>query len=114
MRNARFFIGTSIIAILVASFAIFGLYKAKDFLMGPEIIIKSPSNGQTVSSSYLEITGTTKNISSLRLNGNQIFTDEKGFFKQGLLLARGYSIIEISAQDKFGRNVEKKLEIIMK
>lgn len=114
MRNARFFIGTTVIAILAASFAVFGLYKAKDFLSGPEITVKSPSNGQTISNSYLEITGMAKNISSLRLNGNQIFTDEKGFFKQGLLLAKGYSIIEISAQDKFGRNVEKKLEIIMK
>lgn len=114
MRNARFFIGTTVIVILVASFAVFGVYKAKDFLGGPEIIIESPANGQTVSNSYLEITGTAKNISSLHLNGNQIFTDEKGFFKQGLLLAKGYSIIQIEAKDKFGRNIEKKLEIIMK
>ncbi|MBU3926023.1 hypothetical protein KJ763_02555 [Patescibacteria group bacterium] len=114
MRNIRFFLGIGFIIILVISFTFFGFYKAKDFLNGPKINIDSPDNGQVVSISYLEIKGSVKNIASLNLNGLQIFTDEKGFFKQGLLLAKGYSIIKISAQDKFGRSVEKKLGIIFK
>lgn len=112
--NIRFFVGIIVIAVLVASFAVFGFYRAKDFLRGPKIIIESPGNGQTISSSYLEIKGSAKNVAVIYLNGRQIFTDEKGIFNESLLLARGYNIIEMSAQDKFGRNIEKKLEVVFR
>lgn len=112
--NVRFFVGIMVIAVLVVGFAVFGFYKAGDFLKGPKIIIESPGNGETISSSYLEIKGTAKNVAIIHLNGRQIFTDQNGNFKENLLLARGYNIIKMSAQDKFGRNIEKKLEVVFK
>jgi len=112
MTRSVFKIG--VIIILVTGFAIYGLYKSKDFLRGPKISIESPSNGQTVSNSYLEIRGAAKNVSLLYLNGRQIFTDRNGLFKENLLLARGYNIIEVSAQDKFGRKIKERREIILR
>ncbi|MBI4692161.1 MAG: hypothetical protein HY773_01825 [Candidatus Terrybacteria bacterium] len=102
------------IIILVVGFAAYGLYKSKDFLGGPKIIIESPVNGQTVSNSYLEIKGAAKNVSLLYLNGRQIFTDRNGVFKENLLLARGYNIIEVSAKDKFNREIRLKREVVLK
>lgn len=103
-----------VIAILVGGFVFYGLYKSEDFLRGPKIIIESPANGQTVSNSYLEIRGAAKNVSLLYLNGRQIFTDKNGIFKENLLLARGYNIIEVSAKDKFNREIKLKREIVLK
>lgn len=99
---------------LLVVFGAYWLYKSWNFLEGPKIFIESPKNYQTVSDSYLEITGKAKNIAMLYLNGRQIFTDETGFFKEGLLLARGYNIIEVAGRDKFNRDIKKRLEIVLK
>jgi hypothetical protein len=112
--KSQLFFGSGLLILLIFSFGIFGLYKARDFLLGPKIVIESPSNGQTVSSSYLEIKGAAKNISLLYLNGRQIFTDQEGNFKENLLLARGYNIIEVSAKDKFNREARIKREVVLK
>jgi len=103
-----------IIGILLVIFMLFGLYKAKDFLVGPKIVIESPLDGQTISNSYLEIRGAAKNVSLLYFNGRQIFTDQNGNFKENLLLARGYNILQIEAKDKFNREVKIKREVVLK
>ena len=112
MTRSVFKVG--VIIILIGGFVFYGLYKSKDFLTGPKIIIESPANGQTVSNSYLEIKGAAKNVSLLYLNGRQIFTDKNGIFKENLLLARGYNIIEVSAKDKFNREIKLKREVVLK
>jgi len=103
-----------IIAVLVGGFSFYGLFKAWDFLVGPKIIIESPKDGETFSSSYIEIKGEVKNVSFLSLDGRQIFADQNGNFKEGLLLARGYNIIELSAKDKFNREIKIKREVVLK
>ncbi len=108
------FLNIGIIILLVLSFGFYGIYKSWGFLKGPEIIIESPSDFQKADNSYLEIKGRAKYVSNLELNGNQIFTDENGDFKEDLLLAKGYNIIVIEAQDKFGRMAKEKREIVLK
>jgi hypothetical protein len=103
-----------IILIPVIIFLFYGLYRARNFLIGPKIVIESPSHGQIVASSDLEIKGVAKNVSLLYFNGRQIFTDQNGNFKENLLLARGYNIIEVSATDKFGRKKKERREIVLK
>ncbi len=89
------------------------LYQGRGYLFGPQIFIESPKIGEVVSTSYIEVKGRVLNISSLSLNGRQIFTDEHGVFSEGLLLARGYNIIELTATDKFGRVKKEKREVIL-
>jgi len=103
-----------IIAVLVGGFSFYGLFKAWDFLVGPKISIESPKDGETLSSSYLEVKGMAKNISLLFLDGRQIFAGQDGIFKESLLLARGYNIIELSAKDKFNREIKIKREVVLK
>ncbi len=103
-----------IILILIFLFAVYGLFKAENFLLGPKIIIESPQNGETFTNSAVEIEGRVKNISLFYLNGRQIFTDEKGNFKESLLLARGYNIVELKAKDKFNREVKETRELVLK
>jgi hypothetical protein len=103
-----------IILLPIALFAAFGAYNGKNFLEGPKINVEFPSDRQTISNSYIEVKGSAKNISKITLNGRQIFTDKNGFFKENLLLASGYNIIQIEASDKFGRNITKQLQTVLK
>lgn len=112
LKKTKILTGLGMIVFLLLSFGIYGLYKAKAFLSGPNITIEYPSNGQGIKQSFTEIIGKTSNISSLFLNGRQIFTDKDGNFKGDLLLADGYNIIELSGADKFGRKVKEKLELV--
>lgn len=100
------------VILLLLSFGVYGMYKARAFLGGPRIAIDYPKNGQEVEKSFTEITGRATNIASLFLNGRQIFTDKDGRFKGDLLLAEGYNIIEVSGADKFGRATKEKLELV--
>ena len=112
LGESKILTSLGIVILLLLSFGVYGLYKAKAFLEGPQIIIESPIDGQGVEESFTEIIGKTSNISTLFLNGKQIFTDKDGRFKDNLLLAEGYNIIEVSGADKFGRATKEKLELV--
>lgn len=103
-----------VILIFILIFTIYTFIKAENFLLGPTIIIETPENGQVFSASNVAIQGWAKNISLLYLNGRQIFTDKDGSFKESLLLARGYDIIELRAKDKFGRETKVQREVVLK
>lgn len=98
---------------MVAFLAGYFLYQARGYLFGPKITLDNPLAGEVIHDSYLEVKGQALNISSLSLNGRQIFTDENGNFKEGLLLAKGYNIIELTATDKFGRVKKEKREVVL-
>lgn len=101
---------------VVFAFAIFGygFFQAKNVILGPIIKINHPQNGASVETSLVEIEGLAKNISRISMDGNQIFTDERGIFKEKLLLSYGYNIITIEARDRFGRETVKMLELVYK
>lgn len=103
-----------IVLILIFLFVVYGLFRAENFLLGPKIVIETPKNGQVFTTSAIEIEGWVKNISLFYLNGRQIFTDKEGNFKESLLLARGYNIIEVRAKDKFNREIKEIRELVLK
>lgn len=113
-KKINFLLKFGAILILVAGFASYGLYKAEVFREGPEITVNKPQDGQTLKNSLVEISGSARNISSISLDGRPIFIDEKGFFKENLLLAKGYNIIEVQAVDKFGKKVKKTIKVVLK
>ena len=112
LKKTKILTSVGMVILLLLSFGVYGMYKAKAFLEGPNITIESPLNGQEVEEFSTEITGKTSGISTLFLNGRQIFTDKEGRFREDLLLAEGYNIIEVSGADKFGRAVKEKLELV--
>jgi hypothetical protein len=102
-----------LIVLIVGFLGIYFLFQARGYLFGPKITLDSPLDGETIHNSYFKVKGQALNVSSLSLNGRQIFTDENGNFSESLLLARGYNIIELTAQDKFGRVRKEKREVIL-
>jgi len=87
-------------------------FQMQNIIIGPVITVSDPTNGASLASSRVEVIGTTRNISSINLNDRQIFIDEKGDFKEKLLLSPGYNIITLRAEDKFGRETKNVLELV--
>lgn len=101
-----------VFATLLACILGYTYFQMQSLVTGPIITVLEPQNGAVVTSSHIEIKGTTKNISSINLNDRLIFIDESGAFKEKLLLSPGYNIITLRAEDKFGRNTKDTLELV--
>lgn len=102
------YVGT-ILAIIILSYTGFEM---KDVIAGPRISVDSPSNGATVVAGLVSLTGSAEHIALLQVNGNELFTDLKGRFTKDILLSEGYNVIEVRAEDRFGRRIEKKIELV--
>ena len=81
------------------------------YLKGPQLNITSPTSGTSTDQTFISIEGFAGNVSFITMNDNQIFIDESGVFKEKLLLAPGYNIIEVKAKDRFGRIISRKVYI---
>ena len=107
---------TKLIAILlfIALIGLYGYSKSSDFLRGPAIVVKTPTDNETIDGSFTTVTGQAKRITKLYLNDYQIFTDKDGYFNESLLLLPGYNILKLRAEDDFERAVVKIIELVSK
>jgi len=103
-----------IISILLLFLLGYTFYEIQKIVYGPKITIFSPKNGSTLSDSLTEVSGVAQNIKEISLNDRKIFIDEKGNFKEEMLLSPGYNAFTLKATDKFGRKTEKIIEVIYK
>lgn len=87
-------------------------FQTRNLIRGPQITITSPASGSKLAQASVDITGQAQLISRLSLNDNPIFTDQEGNFSQKLLLAPGYNIIKVEAQDRFNRTISKTIQLI--
>lgn len=105
------FTGLSFIACVLIAYS---FYQARFLLEGPQVAVWDPQDGSIVFQSVLDIQGEAKNISKLSLDGRQIFVNEQGVFKERILLSEGMNAITFNAQDKFGRETQKTIELFFK
>ncbi len=89
-------------------------YQSRALISGPKITIEYPKDGDSFDNSLVEIKGNTKNITRISLNDKIISVDETGSFNGKLLIYKGLNIIELRAEDKFGREVNKKLRLVLR
>ena len=101
----------AIAAVLILGYA---YSRTADLLRVPRIIIIEPVNGSTITSSPTYIKGYVEHSVILMLNGRTIFSNKKGEFEERILLAPGYNILEVRAEDKFGRIATTKIEVVKK
>lgn len=104
--------------ILVATIVIgYAAYRSQYIVRGPIITITYPSETATVTltpNQPLIIEGNIQNSVSVSLNGRKIYLNEKGEFREQLLLAKGYAIITVKAEDRYKRVSQKTLELMIK
>ncbi len=108
------YIKFSVVFVVVILLAVYFFNQSKVFLLGPQLKIDNPINGQTLTDSFVLVNGVASNVVALLINDQVILIDSFGNFNKNLILARGYNIIELIARDKFNREVYKKLEVTVK
>lgn len=110
--KGKVLIKIAVIILLLGAISGYAFFQARNLIKGPELLVRTPTNGTTTTSSLISLSGTAKNISFISLNDRQIYVDKNGNFDEELILAPGYNVWTLQAKDKFGRIVTKKLELV--
>lgn len=108
--NVRRFLIISSVVLLIS----YGIFNARNLLIGPTIEIFSPLNNSETNSNVLEVKGLAKNISFISLNEKPIFITPDGFFDEKLLLSPGFNIIEVKAKDRFRQEEKEVIRVYYK
>ncbi len=91
---------------------IYAFFSAHDLIFGVKIKNVNLVDGTTVTENIQKVTGNARNATNLTLNGREISVDQNGNFNETIALLKGYNIVNIKAQDKFGYVDEKDYKII--
>lgn len=93
------------VILLIVIFITYLIFQARFLIIGPQLALNNepPVNN---TSRVVELSGTATNITHLWLNDRPIFTDEKGHFKEELILENGYTITTLKARDRYGRETK--------
>ncbi len=101
--------GISFIVLIIFGYS---LFQAKNLIIGPTFTIETPQDGATLGNEVFTVKGVAHNVASITLNDSPIFIDEQGVFEEKLIAPLGYSIIELSVADRFGRRKTEYLHLI--
>lgn len=102
-----------ILSVLGVILLAYVLFQARFLILGPRISIESPRDAEEVYSPLLTLEGQAENVARIELNGRQIFVDEEGRWSEKLLLSPGTSIMTLTARDRFGREDEAQVRVIL-
>ncbi len=108
--NVRLFVIILSVLLLVS----YGIFNARNLIMGPTIEIFSPAKDMETEENVLTLKGKARNITFISVNEKSIFVDMEGLFEEKLLLSPGSNIIEIKARDRFKKETRKTIKIYYK
>ena len=113
-RNLKFVLGFGFVLLVILGIGIYAYRQSIEYIRGPQILINEPKDGSAFIHAPILISGNAQNTSQITLNDSPISIDSRGNFNQKILLMPGYNIITIRAQDRFGKKVQKTLELVYK
>lgn len=91
----------------------YSLFQARALIVGPRIWITNIEDGYVAMGPLVIVEGQSENIAWLSLNDRQIFTDEEGFWSEKLIVSKGLNVMTMRARDRFGRETENQVRIIL-
>ncbi|MEK7219066.1 MAG: hypothetical protein AAB687_00125 [Patescibacteria group bacterium] len=91
---------------------VYAFFRSHDLIFGVKIKNVNMVDGTKIENKIQKITGNAKNATKLTLNGREISIDQRGNFDETIVLLKGYNMVNIRAQDKFGYVNEKNYQII--
>ncbi len=102
----------ALLSILLLFMVFYGFFRSKDLIFGVKIKNVNITDGMKSDTDMLKISGNTKNVKVLTLDGREIFVDQAGNFEETIALHPGYNIVDIKAKDYFGGSDEKIYKVI--
>ncbi len=79
----------------------------------PTLEILGPTQNMVTSQGIVEIVGETDPEAQVRINGQVVFTNEAGEFKESVVLHAGSNVIEISSESKHGKQVIEYRRVVV-
>lgn len=103
-------IATLIALLLLASY---GVVKGLPVVLGPEITLSSPTDGQAFEGGLVLVEGVAKRTENLSLNEAVLLIDASGHFSTTLVLPQGGAILSLTATDRFGKSTSLRRTIFV-
>jgi hypothetical protein len=97
--------------LMVLAVVLYGVFESRRLVEGPSITIDTPRDGSATSSQVIVIAGTARNISFLTINAAPAYTDEQGHFREVFTPPLGYTVLTVTAKDRFGRTRSASVRI---
>lgn len=88
--------------VLAACLVAYVVFQARFIIEGPLLTFSTPTHN-IQNERITTISGKSENIVSLTLNGREIYTDKSGYFNEAIVLENGYTIVTLTARDRYGR-----------
>jgi len=111
--EGRTIIKRGLIGLGVAIVVGYSYFILEGYIRGPRIELIAPESGTATTTAWVTVAGRTIHASTLTLNGATTSPDLAGNFSESLLLAPGYNIMRVAAQDRYGRTTEKTIEMTL-
>jgi cytoskeletal protein RodZ len=106
-----FLVGVIVIVVVVLGYLGF---QYKKFNSPPELIINSPTEGQTVERGTLEIKGMTDPDATVEINNQSIIVEDNGNFNGEIDVSSNTTQINIKAESRSGKTTTLSRKIIVK
>ena len=100
--------GLTLLALVIFGYS---LSRASDLLFGIRMNVSGLTNGESVKTSTLALSGNAHNAIGITIDGNPVSIDTEGIWHDTLVLLPGYNSVKVSAADKFGRDVTNEFAI---
>lgn len=100
-----------VITVLTFSIIGFGIFAFRGIIFAPVITVLTVQDGMHVPSGVIEVSGTTKRVESLFIQGKQIVRSPQGTFSVEVAVFAPYTIIELEAKDRFNKTIQKQIQL---
>lgn len=107
-------IGLFLVAITVILIVGYLIYQFDYLIAPPKLFIDYPSEDLTINRSDIEISGRSDPTAKLTINGQQVYINKDGKFKQSINLSPGENKLNIEAINRFGKKTGIIRQIIVK
>ncbi len=87
-------------------------YQIDSFNSAPYLFISSPYENYIVDNPNITIKGETEKEVAVRINGQDIFVDQNGYFEEDILLQPGKNVFVIEAANRFSGTTKEVRDII--
>jgi len=87
-------------------------HQLSSFNSEPYLFVSSPLVDEITNDSEIIISGETEIGIILKINGEDVFVDENGYFKENIMLQPGKNVIIIEAVNRFDKTVRETRNII--
>lgn len=106
-------IGLTVVLIVLCFFAYLWV-EYRQFVGAPEMVIASPSEGQTVENPAVIVEGKTDPDAKVKINDQEVGVDQEGNFKEEVKLSSSSNEVIIKSTSKFGQTTEEKRTVFVK